>query len=423
MWKKSEKREQGFTFVEILTCLAIVALVVGPICFSFLSSLKTRVTAESITEATKNAERMLEDVKLQIADDIISKQLVEGSRISVSAATYERNVNGISNYLVDSTSRGSDHLSAFLRGTSSSDLTSRYKTDEYDYEVALWRVKDLLPVASSGEVLEMNSTTLDKATKFYTDSSAGYGMFSYTGELLPITFSATDEMLEAFHDKSLMYVPNQSPSDAKYSIMDQNKLTVTGGLVGASTSIAFGVENWRSSTLGAQEAIQINSITEIREIKGANEEIVGYTIGISNGGAAGAFTGNASDYRGIIEVDTRSLLRENLGTASAYSNQSLYDKFTFKFQNQTVFDQLIYIRQNALDSTEASIIDKKFNFVAEDKSTGKSSIIRVDDIDTYENYIIAIIVREKSPVLGKPGKIVKKMIDIFSYDLTMNQRR
>ena len=421
MWKKSEKREQGFTFVEILTCLAIVALVVGPICFSFLSSLKTRVTAESITQATKNAERMLEDVKVQITDDIIRKQMVEGSRVSTS--TYEADVNGISNYLVSSTSRGTTHLNNFLKGTSSADFASRYNTDQYDYEVALWRMDDLFPVVSTGNVLKMDASTLVKATKFYTDSSAGYGTFNYSGEMLPITFSATGEMLEVFQDASLMYVPNQSASDASYRIMDKNKLIMSADFVSASPSISFSVENWLQNTGATDEAIKISSIREIKEVNSTTSTVVGYAFDISNGGSATAFAGNSSYYRGIIELDTRSLLRMNSSGGASYSNQSMYDKFTFKFNNATPYDQLIYVRQNALTSAEASSIDEKFNIVAEDTGTGKSTIVRVDDIDTYENYIIAIIVREKSPVLGKSGKIVKKMIDIFSYDLTMNQRR
>ncbi len=421
MFKMTKNNEQGFTFVEILTCLAIVALIVGPICFSFLSSLKTRVTAESINEATAYAERLLEDVKVQMADDIILRQKMTGNRINTT--TYSGDITiakeGVGQYLIDlpgpASTRTSAAMTSFFKGNTSADINSKYNTDDYAYEVALWRMNDI-PFNSIGsdKTLTLNESTINKATKLYTDSSAAYQFDTskYTGLANPITFKITDEMLKAFQDKTLAYVPNQASVDAAYKIMDKNIITLKKASILTTPPSTSDIVNWRKSTASGNEAIKIDAVKTIKKNDGT---VAGYIFNIVGGTDVSGFASDASKYRSIIELDVRELLRKE-----DLSPETAYDHLTFKFINNTAFDQLIFVRQNV---ESGNLVNGKFNIVAEDATTGKSSIVRVDDINAYENYIIAVIVREKAPALGEQGKIVKKLIDIFSYDVTTNQRR
>lgn len=417
MSKMNKRSEKGFTFVEILTCLAIVALIVGPICFSFLSSLKTRVTAESINTATAYAERMLEDVKVQVTDDIILRQKLTGNRIATSSYSGDITVDkeGVGKYLIDVSSRTSVPMTSFLKGTDASTLNARYDTDTYAYEVALWRMNDV-PFASTSttKTFALDENAIDKATKLYTDSSVAYQFDTskYTGLANPITFKVTDEMLKAFQDETLAYVPNQDTTESAKKIIDKNTITLKTDVDTVAPAIGD-IKNRRKDMGMGNEAIQINIIDTIKNASGS---IVGYTFHINDGPDVGGFT--PADSRSIVELDIRALLRdENLAEVTTY------DTLTFKFINHTGFNQFIVVKQNALDTAEADKVNKKFNIVVEDTTSGKSSIIRIDDMDTYENYLIAIIVREKAPTLGEEGKIVKKLIDIFSYDITANQRR
>lgn len=428
MLKENNKNEQGFTFVEILTCLAIVALIVGPICFSFLSSLKTRVTAESINEATANAEKLLEDIKVQITDDIILRQKFTGNR--VATASYSGDINiaekGVGQYLVDlpsaSTTRSGAAMTSFFKGTTPADLNTRYNTDDYAYEVALWRMNDVPFVsASANKTLTLDQSTIDKATKLYTDSSADYqfNTSKYTGLANPITFQLSNEMLKTFQDNTLTYVPNQASTDSGFKIMDKNIITIEDDILTTPPDISK-IVNWRKKTGSAsdQEAIKISTIKPIQDSTGT----VGYVFTIAEGADGGdlsIFAAEPSHYRGIIELDVRKLLRK----AGDLGVETSYDNLTFKFKNTTRYDQLIFVRQNVASTETSDDIKKKFNIVLENTGSGKSSIVRVDDMNSYENYIIAVIVREKDPALGEPGKIVKKSIDIFSYDVTRDQRR
>lgn len=420
MLKINRRNEQGFTFVEILTCLAIVALIVGPICFSFLSSLKTRVTAESINEATAYAEKMLEDVKVQITDDIILRQKIIGNRVATSSYSGNLSVdtNGVCDYLIDlpasASVRSGTQMTNFFKGTDTNILNSRYDTDTYAYEVALWRMNDIpFTSVSATKTFTLDENAIGKAAKLFTDVSTDYqfNISKYTGVVNPITFQVTDEMLKAFQDQTLAYVPSQDATESAKKVMDKNTITLNTNVNTVAPDTAA-IKNWRKSKGAGNEAIKID---QIKTIKNASNVAVGYTFEISNGTDAGSFT--ATDSRSIIELDIRALLRD-----TNLAELTTYDTLTFKFVNNTVFDQFIVVKQNAM-GTEATAINTKFNIVAEDKSTGKSSIVRIDDMDAYENYLITVIVREKNPVLGESGKIVKKLIDIFSYDVTANKRR
>ena len=117
-------------------------------------------------------------------------------------------------------------------------------------------------------------------------------------------------------------------------------------------------------------------------------------------------------YKNIIEIDVRQLLRKN----EDLSERTMYDSFTFKLINHTVYDQLIHIRKNVIETENPEVVQHKFNLILEDENQGKSLIIQTSDVEPYENYLVAIVVRDKQPIQGQVGKVVKQMVDVFSYD-------
>ena len=126
----------------------------------------------------------------------------------------------------------------------------------------------------------------------------------------------------------------------------------------------------------------------------------------------------ATDETSIINVDLSHVIEGTDNINLGHCTQP----FTLKFTNTTSFDQVIRVGHHLRNQTEESIqaIYNKFNIVVEDTGSGKSTISYMNEDKFFENYLIAIIVREKDPVQGEAGKIVKKMVDIYSYHINTN---
>lgn len=411
---------QGFTYVEILMCLVIITLMATPISYSFLISVKTRVAAVEMDEATTYAEQLLSDIKFQITEDIMLQQEVLGLRHKTSgksAAEIKKVKEGVAQYLLDwselpagVTKRESDHLNTFLTGLSVRDLAARYDMDKYAYEVALWRISDIL---LTGDTLTLDKETIQKATKIYSDTDSSYQfqeINDHGGSMVnPITFKITSEMLRAFKDDTLSYVPNQVTNE---KVLDINIIKL------GTNGVPIVINKKQKDALPTM--VEPNIRVEFNEILDSNRTKVGYMFHINENIMSSAdFSEDKSHYRSIIEVDVRNLLRKS----EDLSEITTYDRLTFKFVNHTKYNQFIHIKKNLIETEDRAVIDSKFNIVVVDKADGKSIMTQINDTKPYENYLIAIVVRDKNPVQGQVGKIVKKMINIYSYDINTSKRR
>ena len=410
----------GFTYVEILICLVIIALIVTPISYSFLTAVKIRVAAVEMDEATTYAEQLLNDIKFQMTEDIMLQQEVLGTRYKTSgksAAEINKVKEGVAQYLLDwselpagVTKRDSVHLNTFLTSLEVTDLAVRYDTNKYAYEVALWRISDVL---LTSDTLTLDKDTIKKATKIYSDTDSSYQFqevnYDVGSMVNPIAFKITSEMLRAFKDDTLSYVPNQVTNE---KILDIN--TIKFGATGMPA-----VVNKKQ-----KEALPITVEPNIRvgfnEILDSDGTKLGYVFHINEGTVSSTdFPEDRSHYRSIIEVDVRNLLRKS----EDLSEITTYDGLTFKFINYTKYNQFIRIKKNLIETEDRDAITSKFNVVVEDKADGKSIITQINDTKPYENYLIAVVVRDKNPVQGQAGKVVKKMINIYSYDINTSKRR
>lgn len=86
---REEKRifpidDKGFSLVELLVCMAIIALVFGPILKNFLVSAKVNAKAKKVQQETTLAQNIVEDVKaktiLEIASTYNDNTIVHGDK-------------------------------------------------------------------------------------------------------------------------------------------------------------------------------------------------------------------------------------------------------------------------------------------------------------------------------------------------------
>lgn len=435
MFKKGKINERGFTLVEVLISLAIAAFIVGPISLSLLSAIKMRLSAESIDQVTKTTERLMEDVKSALTYQIYNKQEVEGQRkVAIDEVNDKLALQGYKQCLLANsdptfvTVNRSEAfpLEAFLNfnplftppeTVPSINLQEAYDTDHYAYEVALWRVED---ITFEGEQLLLTPTQMNAATKLYTDStykwSTGKG---YDAIVYPLSFQMSSEMLKLFEDADQKYAPGATPSPIKLLDTKEVKVQSNGSL------------DMPKATVG-------NVKLESKAIINAGQN-KGYTIKVSLIGAEDPLAYPHANTRINIEVDIREIIGDvQTLKADAQSGVAVNTK-TLKFINETKYDLVIRVKDNLprdlYTSSEVDYmdknkkvndyIDKKYNIVvvASSGESGKSTIVKKADIEPCGNYMIAIIVREKDPALGQSGKIIKKMIDVYSYDVITANRR
>lgn len=393
---EKSKNEKGLTFAEVIICVFIVALVIGPMTASFVVSDRNREGAERLEKATVYAEWLLEDIKSTMTDDIIEQQKREGNALKLddlSPDQVTRYTEVIRQYLKSGSLDKTLTVSKFL-GVNEAGLASQLETNKYAYEVLIWNI-DGAPITSNK--LTLNDSALSTAFKLYTSES--YKLTS-TDSNLPVTFSVSDNVLKTFKDSTKRYFSyTLTNADKKFEVMDTNEVKV-----GSTMSISSSSAN-NYIQIDPPEEIKVSSITK------------GYVLKIKNGSGTYTPTTGVKPIS-IVNVDITELLRN----PDTLADITTYDEYTLKFVNTTATDQIIRIKRSA-GTGAISDVDQKLNIIVEDTGTGKSTIERVDEIAPYDNYVIAIIVRELNPTTGKQGKVVKKMIDIYSYDVTANERR
>lgn len=433
MCNKQQTNESGFTLVEVLISLAIVALIVGPISFSLLSAIKMRISAEAVNQVTKTTERLMEDIKSELTTQIYNKQEIEGNRKKAKTVAdiqgYEQCL--LANSIATNRDKAYE-LEGFLKFSqevketsdtsadtaSTINLQEAYDTDHYAYEVALWQVPD---ITFEDEKLLLTATQMNSATKLYTDSAYKWSVGKeYDTIVYPLSFQITSEMLKLFVDANQNYVPSPSPPPIK--ILDTKVIKV--GKVNGNQSLEM-----PNATEG-----YVKLEASIIENGGKSQ---GYSIKISIQGNVDSSAYPLASTQINIEVDIRELIGDIEMLKTEAQSATTVNTKTLKFINDTNYDVVIRVTDNLPEdfygSNTAEDIAKnkkvneyvanKYTIVAKDNQNGKSTIVKKADIKPYENYIIAMIVREKKPVLGKPGKIIKKMIDVYSYDITTAQRR
>lgn len=388
--KRISSNHRGMTYAEVAVCLFAVATIITPICASLISSTKVRAESETITEVTLNAEDLLDNIKLRMTKDIAAKERRKGNRArSGDPELYPGDPYSRLKYL--STSPGaSENLNTLLVGM---DLQQKYNISRYAYEVAIWNLNS---ITTTGDALsfDLNDTALNNASKFHTSTESGMCFDGYSSTTDLVKLDVTSSAAKVFKDR--LMIDNFIPfvTGQAYEVRGVSTITVNRGTdentVGTITT---------SSALSSLNLSHKN-ISHSGSIRG-------YEFTITDSGPPSP----AAAKRGNIILDLRQVIRN--------FNPSL----TFKFVNNTGYTVAIKVLRNinkdaSPPETWADIdakIDSQFYIIVDEASTGKAIIERISDSEYQDNYLIAIIVRDKNPKLGQPGKVVKKMVDVYSY--------
>lgn len=408
---RENRGEKGFTYVEVVVCLCIVVLIIEPFSDAFLSSIQTKRAADDLMQATDYGEKLLVQIKEKMARDIVLKQQIEGNLMDLSCLSVEEKEqapNGMGQYLCSMSEIGSERRDAYSLNKwlnqSLSELQRDYATDRYAYEIAIWRIED---VPMLGDTFYLTNDALQSATKFYTDKAF---LFQLSPEeekdQQQVTYKIADDKLALLQEHSFSY-----EGKAKEAIPCSTILFHEDGTF----------EEAHAQTNSMAAPIQVSLLSEVKDIYGNR---CGYHFIIEEKGfhSIGSYE-KASIYS--IEMDVRKWLRnEKLEEITSF------DDYTFKFTNQTPYDIVIDIKHNLYytkgkesvetEKNKKKAIDKvnqKFRVISENQSTGKVSVMRREAPKRNLNYMIVMQVRDKVPNQGKKGKVVKKMLDFYSFDV------
>lgn len=421
------RKEEGMSFTEVMICLVVVALVIGPFCLIFSSANKTRQTSVRIEEATCYGETLLAQIGDQITKDMILMQQIEGNRLSGAAEENMRYQDYIQKYLKqEPLDQKNEKLQVFLQ-MSDEAYQNAYHTERYTYEVVLW---PLSKAPIEGEALEMTKDAIyepaHKAVRLYSSDDPDYQLKKafYEGKNKPISFSVSDDVMKAFKDSSGKYIVSAHPDD-KYVLMNtlaiKAKVDKTSGLLKWEGDLD---EKWGGLL---KKGAANNGSTEIKDVQvieqKGNVQELDLTIGTKNAGAKPLLPAG-SQYLGVVKLDLTELLR-NVPEAVKGSEYRNYQDLVIKVVNETGCDQVVQMVQNQIADDEET---PHFKVLVEDAKdsdgkTGKSYQQTISDLTTEENYIVAVVIRELNPLMGRKGKIIKKMLDLYSYDPTILARR
>ncbi len=375
----------GFTYIELLICMLIMTIVIGPICMSIINANKVRITAESLDESTMYTEALLEAIKQQLTQDIDFQKQKE-SNLNTVGQVSDKIKESITLCLEqeyrDVAPLKQMPLTDFFwnkeTGTVDEQLMRQlYGSERYAYEVAIWRSGN---IDLSEEITDLvfNQPTLKRAAKFYSNPEYCFNTYEDSRQLV---LKISQDLRASMERKSW----NQD-KEKGYQIIDENTIILTeSGLKAVGGKL--------------NDSSEITSTANKDEVTIAPPQIIKDASGLIGLVYTSTSEKNYTPQdMNVLYLDIRQLK----------GKIHLYHNLTLKFINQTNMHQIIRVIKHKEQD--------KINIIPVNKGEQSgTSIEYIDTLGLTENFIIAIITRDMKPIVGKPGKIVKKMIDIYSY--------
>ncbi len=375
---KKQKNSRGMSYVEVAICLFVVSISILPLSQAFVTSVKIREDAETMSQTTFYVETLLEETKGQLEKDLIAARKIQQGHIPADELAYYLNTT-----LSEETRALPTPFKDFLKTTADTAqyIEQKYDTSQYSYEVALWNMKNIKETTESKIVI--SSDSLSQAIKFYTDRD--YQFSPGDLEKLP-RFNIDTQYKALFKDELFLkkFIPEAADNNSSImgvSILDlkmeeDGKISSTGATTGTTITQSGELE-----------------LEQVSTIQAGSTEIEGYVYNIKT---------SAASSTGIIILDTRSL------------NSIKLKNTILKFNNETKLPINLKVVINKEDLDE---INKKLHIMIMDNNDRdkKTTIERITHLDREDNYLIAVIVRDKAPRLGNKGKIVKTMVDTYTF--------
>lgn len=383
MERVKPNHQAGFTLIEVLVCIIIIVGIITPISYSFMTSTSMQKEAQQLDRATAYAEQLLSEINQKITFDIQKHQLNQ-----LPLPDYLMKTDTLVN--LNELREESDKTLV------DADLKKKYRTDEYSYEVAIWRF-DAAPISDTTPELIMNSTSLKKAYKFYTHPSYQLDKASSTNKsniddaYLPISFKVTSMQQNQFKDIIRKQVEGMDARDIHWKHL---------------------VASYKDNDTSKEILIKDAADTRIGSTS------IGKQIEVFDEG-----TGRIKQVGTLIDLDDSPTEEDDLGVITldlSDVRESDYNRCIIKFINKCKYPQVIRVKLKTVDRTVPVKLPNIL--LEEEEGTGnalQTSIQYVDTREAAENYLVAIIVRELEPKLGKKGKIIKKMFDVYSYDVAL----
>ncbi len=214
LFKKRKKNNSGFSLIEILLAIAILAIVIGPIFSAFITSAKVNMNARKTMAATNVAQTILEGFADKRYSDISSVIGNMGS-VDLTGTSALSSVN-------DNYYNMKDHC-----GTMTVTNLSANRADKITVGPLTYNSTDLLSGNGTGFLfVHINDGVDTVSVNSSVAASAKASMVSYDKELLYWTAGDliaglvyTDIELEGYHfDAVVTFLPMaQSDSDRYYS--------------------------------------------------------------------------------------------------------------------------------------------------------------------------------------------------------------
>ena len=367
---KNQNNHKGMSYIEVAICLFAVSIVILPLSQAFVASVKLKEETKSISQSTFYAETLLEEVKNRLQEDLLTERKIE--------IDYED--KEVLNSLIEFLGIEPDDLESFEQN---------YDTQKYTYEVALWNIGEIL--AEEDCVVSFEESSLIKANKFYTgDEEEKNKAYQFeASELNSLPWYDAKLYKLFFSDKNFVksYIPKTNPDN---TVSNEN-----------SDISALGRINL--SMLGSTIAIDIDEEDPVIDTE--SEVFIDNTY---------IYKLETLTGKGMIIVDARLL------------DKTKVENISFEFKNDTEFQVIVKIVFNKSDLNDLSKkihISGGLNEVhVEAGDDGAVQPIprivveRVTELDEEKDYLIGMIVRDKSPKWGNAGKIVKTMMDVYSFE-------
>ena len=81
--RKRKVNNAGFSLVELLVSMVILAIIVVPLLNSFLTAARTNAKAKRVLEATTAGQNLVERIKAQSVEDFVTGGVASGAAITI----------------------------------------------------------------------------------------------------------------------------------------------------------------------------------------------------------------------------------------------------------------------------------------------------------------------------------------------------
>ncbi len=391
MISRKRNSQSGMTLIEVLMSLAILSLLALPIASYFTIAAGTRADSQSVAKATIYAENLLNDIKEQIDTDV-KGQRDEESRPDFDASGSVKPRTGIRDYVMktknidqtDASSTFKYELKDYLNKDETK-FNTEYETDKYAYQAVVWRldeetldyISSLTP--GSDKMLEWSPDSIKRGLQVFNNSNYDFVTETVINEQIKFNLPA------ALLDDSFI------PKDKYLSGQVER---------GGDKNYAVVIPINQDGTLDVSNIVDHDLILTRKELKRTNSDSV-----------------SASDTRKYYKLEfggsgRRTILIDATKVSTMGSSSIGNNGLTLEIQNN-VSDQLVVQVRKSLDKK----VDDLDKFLRFSPVTDNNTVIeRPKDIEVEDAYLIALIVRDLNPSNGKKGKVIKKMIEVYSYD-------